>query len=255
MSNTTKPKFFYCYLDNEIVLNHLSDEQAGKLWKMLFDYTNNDVKADTFDTLVAMAFDVMAQQIDRDFKKYQDKCEKNRQDRAKANDRQRSSTTVSVRDQEEEKEEEKEEDKDKEKEEDKEEEKEDNIVEQDSTVYFFDIFEIIEYIRNKLGTNCRLSTKAVRRQICPLDMFQVYQKLKFQLHSDGVMCFITSVKSLHKKLIIGLISSVGCKKSGTIIAVISAEYADFMPFMLSSRAIQLSGSTPNFSEAFKNTSG
>ena len=78
MSKTTKPTFFYCYLDNSTLLNHLTDEQAGKLWKMLFDYTNNDVKTDISDPMLAMAFDVMVQQIDRDFKKYQDKCEKNR---------------------------------------------------------------------------------------------------------------------------------------------------------------------------------
>ena len=43
MNNTTeraKPKYFYCYLDNETILQHLSDEQAGSLWKMLFAYTN-----------------------------------------------------------------------------------------------------------------------------------------------------------------------------------------------------------------------
>ena len=45
MSKTTKPTFFYCYLDNATILNHLSDEQAGKLWKMLFDYANTDEKA------------------------------------------------------------------------------------------------------------------------------------------------------------------------------------------------------------------
>ena len=104
MSKTSKPTFFYCYLDNNTLLNHLTDEQAGKLWKMLFDYTNNDVKADTSDPMLALAFDIMVQQIDRDFKKYSDKCEKNRQNRAKANDRQRSSTTVDGGDQEEEKE-------------------------------------------------------------------------------------------------------------------------------------------------------
>ena len=112
MNKTTKPTFFYCYLDNATILNHLTDEQAGKLWKMLFDYTNNDVKADTSDTLLAMAFDVMVQQIDRDFKKYQDKCEKNR---ANAYQRKRPQTTANDGSQEEEKEEEKDKEEDKEK--------------------------------------------------------------------------------------------------------------------------------------------
>lgn len=97
MNNTTeraKPKYFYCYLDNETILQHLSDEQAGSLWKMLFAYTNRGEKPNIIDPVVAMAFDVMIQQIDRDFKKYQDMCEKNRQNRLKANDRQRPSTIV-----------------------------------------------------------------------------------------------------------------------------------------------------------------
>lgn len=97
MNNTTeraKPKYFYCYLDNETILQHLSDEQAGSLWKMLFAYTNRGEKPNIIDPVVAMAFDVMIQQIDRDFKKYQDMCEKNRQNRLKANYRQRPSTIV-----------------------------------------------------------------------------------------------------------------------------------------------------------------
>ena len=97
MNNTTeraKPKYFYCYLDNETILQHLSDEQAGSLWKMLFAYTNRGEKPNIIDPVVAIAFDVMIQQIDRDFKKYQDMCEKNRQNRLKANDRQRPSTIV-----------------------------------------------------------------------------------------------------------------------------------------------------------------
>ena len=36
-----KPKFFNCYLDNEVLLNHLSDEQAGKLWKSLFAFAKS----------------------------------------------------------------------------------------------------------------------------------------------------------------------------------------------------------------------
>ncbi len=171
MNKTTKPTFFYCYLDNETILNHLSDKQAGKLWKMLFYYANNGEKADISDTLIAMAFDVMVQQIDRDFKKYQDKCEKNKQNRAKANDCKRPSTTVNVRYQEEEKEEDKEKEEEENKEEDKEkekykeEEKENNIVEQDSTVYSFEILEIVEYLNEQLGTSYRSNTIATRKHI------------------------------------------------------------------------------------------
>lgn len=88
----TKPKYFNCYLDSETIVNHLSDEQAGKLWKMLFAYSNRSEKQDISDCIVSMAFDVMAQQIDRDFEKYREKCEKNR---ANAYKRNRPLTTVS----------------------------------------------------------------------------------------------------------------------------------------------------------------
>lgn len=88
MSDTaepTIPKYFYCYLDNETILKHLSDEQAGKLWKMLFAYTNRGEKIDINDPIILMAFDVMIQQIDRDFEKYREKCEKNRANAYKRN--------------------------------------------------------------------------------------------------------------------------------------------------------------------------
>ena len=166
MNKTTKPTFFYCYLDNATILNHLTDEQAGKLWKMLFDYTNNDIKAEISDPILALAFDVMVQQIDRDFKKYQDKCEKNR---ANAHQRKRPQTNANDGSQEEEKEEEKDKEEDKEenkeKEKYKEEEKEDNIVEQDSTVYSFEICEIVEYLNEQLGTSYRSNTNATRKHI------------------------------------------------------------------------------------------
>ena len=173
MSKTTKPTFFYCYLDNSTLLNHLSNEQAGMLWKMLFDYANNDIKADVSDPILAMAFDVMVQQIDRDFKKYQDKCEKNR---ANAYQRKRPQTTANDGSQEEEKEENKEKEEDKEENKEKEEykdkekekykeEKEDNIVEQDSTVYSFEICEIVEYLNEQLGTSYRSNTNATRKHI------------------------------------------------------------------------------------------
>lgn len=112
MSNATeptKPKYFNCYLDSETIVNHLSDEQAGKLWKMLFAYSNRSEKQDISDCIVSMAFDVMAQQIDRDFEKYRKKCEKNR---ANAYKRNRTLTTVSVGSQDKDKEKEKEEGKD-----------------------------------------------------------------------------------------------------------------------------------------------
>lgn len=143
----TKPKYFYCYLDNETILQHLSDEQAGKLWKMLFTYTNRGEKNNINDPVVSMAFDVMAQQIDRDFEKYREKCEKNR---ANAYKRNRPLTTVSDGSQYKEKEKNK-----------------DNTyyVEQGTTSFSSEIFEIVSYLNECAGTNYKPSTKATQRHI------------------------------------------------------------------------------------------
>ena len=79
MKKTSTPCYFQCYLDNETLLSHLDDEQAGALWKALFSYANRKEDREFSDPLVAMPFDVMKAQIDRDFAKYQEKCEKYRQ--------------------------------------------------------------------------------------------------------------------------------------------------------------------------------
>lgn len=143
----TKPKYFYCYLDNETILQHLSDEQAGKLWKMLFTYTNRGEKNNINDPVVSMAFDVMAQQIDRDFEKYREKCEKNR---ANAYKRNRPLTTANDGSQYKEKDKEK-----------------DNTyyVEQDTTSLSSEISEIVSYLNECAGTSYKPSTKATQRHI------------------------------------------------------------------------------------------
>lgn len=111
----SKPKYFYCYCDSETILQHLSDSQAGILWKMIFAYVNRGEKSNISDPIVSMAFDIMIQQIDRDFTKYQDKCEKNR---ANAYQRKRTHTNASDGSQEKEENKEKEKGKDKDKDKD-----------------------------------------------------------------------------------------------------------------------------------------
>ncbi len=131
MKNISKPRFFQCYLDNEHMLSHLNDKQAGMLWKALFSYANHDEELSFSDPLVSMAYTTMKAQIDRDFMKYHQKCEKNRENIKKRYikcdteyDGIPSNTNEYERYQEEEKEEEKEEYKEKEKDNDKEKEKE-----------------------------------------------------------------------------------------------------------------------------------
>ncbi len=73
-----KPKYFACYLDNFALVKHLSDEAAGRVWKMLFALAIDGEYGDADDPMVAMAFDMMAQKLLRDFNAYARKVEINR---------------------------------------------------------------------------------------------------------------------------------------------------------------------------------
>ncbi len=157
-----KPKFFNCYFDNEIMLNHLSDEQAGKLWKSLFAFVNRDEQSHIDDPVVALAFSVMTQQINRDFEKYDEKCEKNR---TNVNSRKRALSNVNDGNQEKEEDKDKEEDNEEDKE-DKDNDKEDRyIVEQDSTTHTPIIKDIVSYLNSKTGASYRATTKSTSRLI------------------------------------------------------------------------------------------
>lgn len=71
-----KPKAFYCYLDDKKTINMLSDEQAGKLWKSLYDFSDEGIVTDYDDDLsLKLLFSMMTSQIERDFEKYQRQCE------------------------------------------------------------------------------------------------------------------------------------------------------------------------------------
>lgn len=148
MENLKKPPYFYCYLDNGVYLEHLSDEQAGILWKSLFEYANNGERCTSKDPVVQFGFDVFKNNIDRDFERYHNKCEKNR---ANASKRKRPLTNVSQKSQEKEKEEEK--------------EKSIYNVEQDSTSCLFEIKEIVDYLNTKAGTSYRHTTKNTQKHI------------------------------------------------------------------------------------------
>ena len=83
-----KPKAFGCYLDNYTILEHLSDSQAGQLWKMLFRLALNSERENCDDPMVDMAYALMAQKLESDFESYSAKIEKLRENgrkKAKAN--------------------------------------------------------------------------------------------------------------------------------------------------------------------------
>ena len=79
MTETIKPKAFQCYLDNITVLEHLSDEEAGRLWKLLYNLAVNGERGECDDPLVSMAFDMMANKLESDFAAYERRVKASRE--------------------------------------------------------------------------------------------------------------------------------------------------------------------------------
>lgn len=79
MTETIKPKAFQCYLDNITVLEHLSDEEAGRLWKLLYNLAVNGERGECDDPMVSMAFDMMANKLESDFAAYERKVKASRE--------------------------------------------------------------------------------------------------------------------------------------------------------------------------------
>ena len=77
--NEIKPKAFQCYLDNYTLVKHLSDEEAGELWKMLFRLAIDGEHGQSDSDLVNMVFSWMANKLERDFSDYARKVELNRE--------------------------------------------------------------------------------------------------------------------------------------------------------------------------------
>ena len=76
---TSTRKAFLIYYDNKILINRLSDEDAGKLLKSLFVYGEDHIKPDFDDNpALAMVFDMLSLAIDRNAEWYEEKCNKNR---------------------------------------------------------------------------------------------------------------------------------------------------------------------------------
>ncbi len=76
MTNQTINKSFIIHKDSLSVLNKLTDEQAGKLFKAIFDYQINNVLPD--DTLTSIIFEPFLNQFKRDDVKYQNVVERNK---------------------------------------------------------------------------------------------------------------------------------------------------------------------------------
>ena len=65
-------KSFVLYTDNAEQFEMLSDEQAGKLIKAIFSYSENKITPDFADGMLTMAFSFIKGQIDRDSEKWEE---------------------------------------------------------------------------------------------------------------------------------------------------------------------------------------
>lgn len=88
---STEQKGFIVYKDLHAVVDELTDEQAGQLFKGMIAYSANGTEP-KFDGILKFVFIPIKQQMDRDSDKYGEKCEKMR---ANANKRWQSNANAS----------------------------------------------------------------------------------------------------------------------------------------------------------------
>jgi hypothetical protein len=72
-------KSFLLYIDNESILEPLSNNQLGELLRMLFKFAKTEEQQESDDATVALAFRFLSAQMQRDFEKYESVCEKRKE--------------------------------------------------------------------------------------------------------------------------------------------------------------------------------
>ena len=75
---STDQKGFIVYKDIHAVVDELTDEQAGKLFRGMIKYFVDGTEP-KFEGVLKFVFIPIKQQIDRDAEKYSERCEKNRE--------------------------------------------------------------------------------------------------------------------------------------------------------------------------------
>ena len=71
-----KPKGFFTYFHQSAMINHLTDEQAGRLYKALLKYGDEEIETDfEDDRTCALAFIVLKGEVDLNFERYAEACE------------------------------------------------------------------------------------------------------------------------------------------------------------------------------------
>mgnify|MGYP001057596022 CR=1 FL=1 len=88
----TDKKSFVLYFDNKTQFDMLSDDQAGKLIKGIYEFVCSGVTPEFEDGMIRMAFSFISAAIVRDTAKYEEKCRKNKENVKKRFERQRSLT-------------------------------------------------------------------------------------------------------------------------------------------------------------------
>ena len=71
MEDKAVKKAFLIYHDTYEIVSELTDEQAGKLFKAIFDFSINGTDFESEDSVVRVAWKFIKQSLSRDFEKYQ----------------------------------------------------------------------------------------------------------------------------------------------------------------------------------------
>ena len=72
-------KAFLCYKKYRAIIDLLTDEQAGKLWKILFAFFDGWESPEIDDQAVALAFAIISQDMREKNEEWEATCEKNRE--------------------------------------------------------------------------------------------------------------------------------------------------------------------------------
>lgn len=90
---------FILYKDSRIFINRLNNSQCGELLLAIFDYVCDGVVPEfQDDMMLQMCFDMIKSYLDRDEKKYQQKCKKNRENIEKRWSKNRNQSNTKVYD-------------------------------------------------------------------------------------------------------------------------------------------------------------
>ena len=79
MEANQKKKSFVLFADYVTAVSVLTDEQAGRLFKLIFAYVNDMEVSKSQDPAIAAMFEMFRTQIDREAEKWAEKCRRNKE--------------------------------------------------------------------------------------------------------------------------------------------------------------------------------